>query len=77
MLLKDKGLYQKLDSTVANANLTLASASQTVEGLNGLLEEIKKNPKKYLNLRVYVLERRAKKENEDGQRINATELQKK
>ncbi len=77
MLLKDKGLYQKLDSTVANANHTLASASETVKGLSALLDEVKKNPKKYLNLRVYLLERRQKNENEDGQRMSAKDLQKK
>lgn len=77
MLLKDKGLYQKLDSTVASANLTLASASETVEGLNGLLAEIKKNPRKYLNVRVYLLERKQKNENIDGKRIDAAELQQK
>ncbi len=76
MLLKDKGLYQRLDSTVASANGVLGSANETVEGLNVLLEEVKKNPRKYLNLRVYLLERKQKNENEDGKRINAAELQK-
>ncbi len=53
-LLKDEGLYSNTTGAVEKLNIAIAD-------VDSLLNEIKANPKKYLNVKVVVFERRPRK----------------